>query len=229
MSSLIRIVIVDDHPLLREGVANTLKKRPDLKVVEQGGSAEEAVAIAARVVPDVLLMDVDMPGDAFSAVRTISSQLPEVKIIMLTVSESESDAYSALESGAKGYVLKGVSGPNLVKAIRSVVMGEIYISPELERRLLSNFRRRSEECVSVRLTYREEQVIREVSNGLTNKEVAGRLAISEKTVKHYMTCVMQKLNARNRVEAVAALRRYSEREFFGRASSGAPIKLNSDF
>ena len=114
MSSLIRIVIVDDHPLLREGVANTLKKRPDLKVVEQGGSAEEAIAIAARVVPDVLLMDVDMPGDTFYAVRTISGQLPEVKIIMLTVSESESDAYSALEAGAKGYVLKGVSGADLV-------------------------------------------------------------------------------------------------------------------
>ncbi|MNM91208.1 Oxygen regulatory protein NreC [compost metagenome] len=99
-------------------------------------------------------------------------------------------------------------------------MGEIYISPELEMRLLSNFRRRGEECVSVRLTFREEQVIREVSNGLTNKEVAGKLALSEKTVKHYMTCVMQKLNARNRVEAVAALRRYWEREGAGRIRLG---------
>lgn len=220
MSSLIRIVIVDDHPLLREGVANTLRKRPDLKVVEQGGSAEEAKAIAARVVPDVLLMDVDMPGDTFAAVRTIADQLPEVKILMLTVSESVEDAYSALEAGAKGYVLKGISGPDLVKAIRSVAAGDIYITPEFEKKLLSNFRKREAEGKIIQLTFREEQVIREVSNGLTNKEVAGKLAISEKTVKHYMTCVMQKFNARNRVEAVAALRRYCERESIGRMRLG---------
>lgn len=220
MSSFIRIVIVDDHPLLREGVANTLRKRPDLKVVEQGGSAEEAKAIAARVVPDVLLMDVDMPGDTFAAVRAIADQLPEVKILMLTVSESEADAYSALEAGAKGYVLKGISGPDLVKAIRSVAAGDIYITPEFEKRLLSNFRKREAEGKGIKLTFREEQVIREVSNGLTNKEVAGKLAISEKTVKHYMTCVMQKFNARNRVEAVAALRRYCERESIGRMGLG---------
>ncbi len=220
MSSLIRIVIVDDHPLLREGVANTLRKRPDLKVVEQGGSAEEAKAIAARVVPDVLLMDVDMPGDTFAAVRAIADLLPEVKILMLTVSESVEDAYSALEAGAKGYVLKGISGPDLVKAIRSVAAGDIYITPEFEKKLLSNFRKREAEGKIIQLTFREEQVIREVSNGLTNKEVAGKLAISEKTVKHYMTCVMQKFNARNRVEAVAALRRYCERESIGRMRLG---------
>lgn len=216
MCSFIRIVIVDDHPLLREGVANTLRKRPDLKVMEQGGNAEEAKVLAASFVPDVLLMDVDMPGDTLSAVRTIADQFPEVKILMLTVSESEADAFSALEAGAKGYVLKGISGPDLVKAIRCVAAGEIYITPEFEKRLLSNFRRREAEGKSAKLTFREEQVIREVSNGLTNKEVAGKLAISEKTVKHYMTCVMQKLNARNRVEAVAALRRYCERESIGR-------------
>lgn len=220
MSSFIRIVIVDDHPLLREGVANTLRKRPDLKVVEQGGSAEEAKAIASRVVPDVLLMDVDMPGDTFAAVRAIADQLPEVKILMLTVSESVEDAYSALEAGAKGYVLKGISGPDLVKAIRSVAAGDIYITPEFEKKLLSNFRKREAEGKIIQLTFREEQVIREVSNGLTNKEVAGKLAISEKTVKHYMTCVMQKFNARNRVEAVAALRRYCERESIGRMRLG---------
>jgi len=221
MNPIIRIGIVDDHPLLREGVANTLRKRADLKVVEQGGSAEEAKDIAARLVPNVLLMDVNMPGDSFSAVRAIAAQFPEVKVIMLTVSESEEDAYSALDAGAKGYVLKGISGPDLVQAIRDVAKGGIYITPTLERRLLSNFRKREVERAPVRLTHREEQVIREVSNGLTNKEVAGKLDLSEKTVKHYMTCVMQKLNARNRVEAVAALRRYWERESGGRMGLGA--------
>lgn len=219
----IRIGVVDDHPLLREGVVNTLRKRADLKVVEQGGSADEAQSIAERLAPDVLLMDVNMPGDTFAAVRAIASRLPAVKIIMLTVSESEEDACCALEAGAKGYLLKGISGPDLVQAIRIVAMGAIYISPALEKKLLQNFGRQEVDKKGVRLTYREEQVIREVSNGLTNKEVAWRLAISEKTVKHYMTCVMQKLNARNRVEAVAALRRYWERESMGRMIFGASL------
>lgn len=208
MDSVIRIGIVDDHPLLREGVANTLRRKSDLKVVDQGGSAEEAQAIAVRHVPDVLLMDLNMPGDTLAAVRSISARLPQVKVLMLTVSESAEDAFAALEAGGRGYVLKGVSGPDLIQAIRCVARGDIYITPELERKLLSNVRSRELEARKIALTHREEQVIREVSKGLTNKEVANRLAISEKTVKHYMTCVMQKFKARNRVEAVSALRDY---------------------
>lgn len=212
---IIRIGIIDDHPLLREGVANTLRKRSDFKIVEQGSNADDARSIAARLLPDVLLMDVNMPGDPFAAVHDISCRQPEVKVLMLTVSESEEDAYCALEAGARGYLLKGISGPELVNAIRDVARGNIHITPEFERKLLSNFKRREHELRKIDLTHREEQVIREVSRGLTNKEVADRLSISEKTVKYYMTCVMQKLNARNRVEAVAALRRYWERETHG--------------
>lgn len=205
MDSIIRIGIVDDHPLLREGVANTLKRRPDLKVVEQGASAEDALAIAVRLLPDILLMDVNMPGDSIAVLHSISQQAPEVKVVMLTVSESTEDAYAALGAGAKGYVLKGVSGPDLVQAIRTVAQGRIYITPELESRLLSNFKKHETEARHFELTHREEQVFREVAKGLTNKEVARRLEISEKTVKHYMTCVMRKLNVRNRVEAVTTL------------------------
>lgn len=216
MNSIIRIGIVDDHPLLREGVANTLRKRTDLQVVEQGNSAEDAKEIALRMMPDVMLMDVNMPGDVFATVRFISNQVPDVKVLMLTVSESEEDAYSALEAGARGYVLKGVSGPDLVQAIRNVAKGETYITPEFANKLLSNFKKHEAEVRKIDLTHREEQIIREVSKGLTNKEVATKLLISEKTVKYYMTCVMQKLHARNRVEAVTALRRYWESETMGR-------------
>ncbi|SDH63437.1 response regulator [Pseudomonas panipatensis] len=216
MDSVIRIGIVDDHPLLREGVANALRKRADFKVLEQGANADEAKSIAMRLQPDVLLMDVNMPGDPFSAVRFIATEHPQVKVLMLTVSESEEDAYCALEAGARGYLLKGISGPDLVTAIRNVARGDIHITPEFERKLLSNFKRREIEIKKIDLTHREEQVIREVSKGLTNKEVAEKLAISEKTVKYYMTCVMQKLHARNRVEAVTALRRYWESENLGR-------------
>ncbi|UVL38466.1 response regulator transcription factor [Pseudomonas sp. B21-040] len=216
MSPSIRIGIADDHPLLREGVANTLKRRADLQVVEQGANAEEARDIAVRVRPDVMLMDVNMPGDVFAAVRFIATELPEVKVLMLTVSESEDDAFSALEAGARGYVLKGVSGPELVLAIRSVAKGESYITPEFANKLLNNIKKHKAENQTFDLTPREEEVICEVSKGLTNREVASKLSISEKTVKHHMGCVMQKLHARNRVEAVTALRHYRAHEAVGR-------------
>jgi DNA-binding NarL/FixJ family response regulator len=221
MNPSIRIGIVDDHPLLREGVANTLKKRTDLEVVEQGANAQDARDIALRVRPDVMLMDVNMPGDVFAAVRFISTELADVKVLMLTVSEAEDDAFLALESGARGYVLKGVSGPDLVQAIRSVARGESYITPAFAEKLLNNIKKHEAETRKFDLTHREEEVIREVSKGLTNREVAARLLISEKTVKHHMGCVMQKLNARNRVEAVTALRHYREREAIGRLDIGA--------
>lgn len=152
----------------------------------------------------------------FGAVRFISTHVPDVKVLMLTVSEAEDDAYSALEAGARGYVLKGVSGPDLVQAIRSIAKGETFITPEFANRLLSNLKKHEVDIHKTDLTHREEQIIREVSKGLTNKEVASKLLISEKTVKYYMTCVMQKLHARNRVEAVAALRHYWRREAIGR-------------
>ncbi len=222
MSDKIKVGIVDDHPLLRQGVAATLSRVEDFEVVEQGGCADEAREISARCQPDVLLMDVNMPGDTFAAVRAISKAQPKVKVLMLTVSESEDDAYSALEGGAQGYVLKGVSGPELIQAIRTVAKGETFITPVLATRLLSNFRKHQTEQRGVDLTHREEQIIREVSNGLTNREVAAKLGLSEKTVKYYMTNVMQKLHARNRVEAVAAVRRYWESHKTWTVGIGAP-------
>lgn len=222
MSDKIKVGIVDDHPLLRQGVAATLSRVEDFEVVEQGGCADEAREISARCQPDVLLMDVNMPGDTFAAVRAISKAQPKVKVLMLTVSESEDDAYSALEGGAQGYVLKGVSGPELIQAIRTVAKGETFITPVLATRLLSNFRKHQTEQRGVDLTHREEQIIREVANGLTNREVAAKLGLSEKTVKYYMTNVMQKLHARNRVEAVAAVRRYWESHKTWTVGIGAP-------
>ncbi|AYF85819.1 MULTISPECIES: response regulator transcription factor [unclassified Pseudomonas] len=208
MEARIRIGIVDDHPLLRQGVASALKRIGDFQVVEQGGCSEDALDIALRLQPDVLLMDVNMPGDCFAAVRRITAEANGVRVLMLTVSESEDDAYAALEAGAQGYVLKGVSGPELVQAIRTVAGGGSFITPAFASRLLGRMRRRQDvERHRIELTHREEQIIREVANGLTNREVADRLNLSEKTVKYYMTNVMQKLHARNRVEAVTALRR----------------------
>lgn len=212
MDSRIRIGIVDDHPLLRDGVAMALQKIDDFEVVGQGESADDAVEIAASLTPDLLLMDVNMPGDSFVAARAITAASPGVKIMMLTVSESIEDAYSAFEAGAQGYALKGISGRELVAAIRSVVDGETFITAKLASKLLGNIRKQASDKQKVELSYREEQVIREVAKGLTNREVALKLDLSEKTVKYYMTNVMYKLHARNRTEAVVAVRRHWERE-----------------
>jgi DNA-binding NarL/FixJ family response regulator len=212
MSAMIEIGVVDDHPLLRDGVTMALKKIADFQVVAQGESAAEAVEIARRFAPNVLLMDVNMPGDSFAAVRAISASAPTVRILMLTVSESIEDAYCALDAGAQGYALKGISGRELVKAIRAVAAGEAFITPKLASKVLSNFRKHAGDQQKVELTHREEQVIRAVSTGLTNREVAQKLELSEKTIKYYMTNVMYKLHVRNRTEAVVAVRRHWESE-----------------
>jgi DNA-binding NarL/FixJ family response regulator len=194
---------------LRQGVAAALRRVAEFEVVEQGSSADEAKTIASKHTPDVMLMDVNMPGDTFAAVRAIIADTPTVKVLMLTVSESEDDAYAALEAGAKGYLLKGISGPELAHAIKSVALGETFITPGFASKLISNLKKQSDDEKGIaELTHREEQIIREVANGLTNREVAEKLSLSEKTVKHYMTSVMQKLHVRNRVEAVTAIQHH---------------------
>lgn len=206
MADRIRIAVVDDHPLLREGVASTLRADPSIDVVAVGGSGADAVRIAAEHLPDVMLLDISMPGGGIEAARALADSFPSIKTIMLTVSEREDDVTAAMEAGAHGYILKGVTGADLVGTVYAVSRGETYITPQLAARLLHQMKRKSVEKAAqrpeVELTHREEQILNEVSAGLTNKEIARKLTLSEKTVKHYMTSVLQKLQARNRVEAV---------------------------
>ena len=206
VSDRIRIAVIDDHPLLREGVASTLKADASLDVVAVGASGADAVRVAAEHLPDVMLLDISMPGGGIEAARAIAASFPTIKTIMLTVSEREEDVTAAMEAGAHGYVLKGVNGPDLIGTVRAVSRGETYITPQFAARLLHKMQRRNVEKANqrpeVELTHREEQILNEVSAGLTNKEIARKLTLSEKTVKHYMTSVLQKLQARNRVEAV---------------------------
>ena len=207
MSDRIRIAVVDDHPLLRDGVVATLGQAQDLEVVALGASGPDAIRIASDVRPDLILLDVSMPGDGLDAARAIAEASPAVKIIMLTVSEREDDVLAAMEAGAHGYVLKGVTGADLIATVRAVSRGETYITPQFAARLLRMRRGAVEKPAKqseVDLTLREGQILEEVTAGLTNKEIARKLTLSEKTVKHYMTSVLQKLRARNRVEAVIA-------------------------
>jgi two-component system, NarL family, nitrate/nitrite response regulator NarL len=217
MTGHIRIGVVDDHPLLREGVANTLKAAA-MDVVGVGASASDAARLAGEHEPDVMLLDISMPGGGVEAARAIAQSHPKIKTIMLTVSEREDDVIAAMEAGARAYVLKGICGPELLATIRAVSRGETYITPQIAARVLAKMQRRTNTTSPARargfeteLTIREEQIMNEVAQGLTNKEIALKFSLSEKTVKHYMTSVLQKLQVRNRVEAVIAHQKQGQR------------------
>jgi two-component system nitrate/nitrite response regulator NarL len=210
MPDRIRIVLVDDHPLFREGVAITLASEPDFDVVGQGVSAEDAVQLAMDFLPDIALLDISMPGGGIEAARQIAVSCPVVKIVMLTVSEHDDNVVQALQAGARGYILKGVGGADLVNIVRAVDQGESYVSPDLAARLLTRVQSEDTDDAPsdplADLTAREEQILKLVSRGLSNKEVGRDLDLREKTVKHYMTNILQKLQVRNRVEAALVAR-----------------------
>ena len=200
----ISLVVIDDHPLLREGVVTTLGSQPDMDVLAEGGSADEALALAREHLPDVILLDVSMPGGGIRAASDISRACPIVKMVMLTVSEDEEDVLNAFKAGASGYVLKGVAGRELADIVRSVFAGQNYITPVLAASLLQDADRRAERAAHdplESLTQREREILQELSKGASNKAIASALNLSEKTVKHHMTNILQKLQVRNRVEA----------------------------
>ena len=214
MADTIRIAVVDDHPMLREGVVRTLLDEGDFEVVGEGSSGADAVEIAKQSLPDVMLLDVNMPGSGHTAIEQIALLCPAVKIVMLTVEENYDSVTSALRLGARGYVLKGVGGSELVSIVRTVHEGGSYISPSLAAKLLSDLNRRGTRGVPEdprdALTAREEQILRLIGEGLSNKEIGRRLDIKEKTVKHYVTNILQKLQLRNRVEAAVLLQKQAK-------------------
>jgi DNA-binding NarL/FixJ family response regulator len=206
MKNNIRIVIVDDHPLFREGVALTLATDPSIEIIAEGQNSEDATRLAEEHLPDVMLLDISMPGGGIKAAEAISLSCPVVKIGMLTVSEREDDVMKSLNAGASGYILKGVGGKELIDIVKRLSLGESYITPQLAARMLTEIKPKQtaeskSQDVFSGLTAREEQILESISRGLSNKEIGGELNITEKTVKHYVTNVLQKLQVRNRVEA----------------------------
>jgi DNA-binding NarL/FixJ family response regulator len=214
MNEKLQIAIIDDHPLFREGVAQTLARQPDIEVVAEGGSAEDAIAIAGTRLPDVMLLDVSMPGGGVNAARQIAAAYPVVKIVMLTVSQDEEDITAALRAGARAYVLKGVAARELVDILRHVARGDVYVTPSLAAGLLYEMTNapasRAQSSPLDELTDRERQILERVAVGDSNKEIGERLNLTEKTVKHHVSNILQKLQVRNRVEA-ALLARTGER------------------
>ena len=209
-----RILLADAPPLFREGVALSLGAEPDFEIVAQAGSGEEAVELAQRLRPDMALLDVEMAGmGGVAAAGKISASIPMIRIMMLTVSENRENLLAALKAGAHGYVLKGVSAGELRAITRSVAGGEAYVSPALAADMLTELSRPQSADPLSELTAREAKILKLLSQGLTNKEIGDAMYLAEKTVKHYMTNILQKLHVRSRTEAalIAMQRGISER------------------
>ena len=207
----IRLVLADDHPIYREGVARILGMA-GLEVVAQAQDGEAAAESCERLVPDLVLLDISMPkGGGIGALRRIMQMEKPPRVAMLTASEDEGQVMQALKLGAAGYILKGVGASELVDLVRDLAAGRPYVSPGLAGRLLVAMRGNPAGAVApdplADLSRREEDILNFVAQGLSNKEVGAKLDIQEKTVKHYMTSILQKLHVRNRVEAAMLARR----------------------
>lgn len=213
MSGRIRVLIADDQPVFRAGVSHVLKASGSFEIVGEAAGAAQTVQLVQKLVPDLVLLDVALQGCGITAAREVRRIAPTVKLVFLTASESEESVNTALEAGAIGYILKSISTVELARVLQSISQGESYVTPGLAARLLTQLRARPkqrERNVLSDLTSREEQILAQVALGLTNKEIARSLSLSEKTVKHYMTNVLNKLQVRNRVEAVIQMRNNSQ-------------------
>ncbi len=203
----VRVLIADDQPLFRRGLWVVLGTDDRIEVVAEAENGEEAIARAVELVPDVILMDVRMPRvNGIEAARVISQQVPTTKIIMLTVSDEEDDLYEAIKAGATGYLLKEISIEEVADAVRAVMTGQSLISPSMASKLLTEFaslsRQAQQKPIAPRLTDRELEVLKLVAQGLSNKDLAELLFISENTVKNHVRNILEKLHLHSRMEAV---------------------------
>lgn len=203
MSDLISIIVVDDHPLFREGVVTTLVESGKFDVVAQAGNKEDAIIQAEKHLPDLMLLDVSMPGGGIETAHEIADRVPIIKVIMLTVSEQEHDVQAALKAQARGYILKGVASDDLINILQDISRGNSYISPNLAVNLLMRSTEDAHKDTpdDFDLNDRERQILEKLAVGMSNREIADDIHLSEKTVKHYMTNIMHKLHVSNRVQA----------------------------
>jgi DNA-binding NarL/FixJ family response regulator len=202
----ISILLVDDHSLFREGLASLLRARPNLQVAGTASSGEEALLLAREVLPDLVLMDVRMPGiNGIETTRRLKVEMPTVRVVMLTMSEDAQDLFQALKNGAQGYLLKNTKPDALYRFIEGVMEGEAPISGLMAAKMLSEFRPPEDPAPDDRgcekLTERERDVLQRVANGMTNREIAHTLSISENTVKKHLRNILAKLHLQNRVQA----------------------------
>jgi|SRR3990172_3983034 len=205
--SPIRVLIADDHTLFRRGLVSLLNETKEFAVVGEANDGPESVRLTTRLRPDVLLMDVHMPGGGgVEAVQQLREVAPAVPVIMLTVSESDEDLLGAIRAGARGYFLKNAETEELYDGIRRAAAGEAVLDPALVERLFQHVARSGSPGADTPLSFRETEILRLVAEGFTNREVAARLSVSENTVKTHLARIFEKLGTTSRSEAAALAR-----------------------
>jgi len=219
MKQIIKVAVADDHPLLLAGVAGLFTNNERYEVVGQAVCSDTSMALVKDVAPDVIVMDLSMPGDVFRTIAEIVATAPDTKVVVFTAYCSVESALKALDAGATGFVLKGSPPSELLEAIDMVLAGQMFVTRQYASQVMNGLRDRARRQVldeATKLNVRETQIIGHLMQARTNREIAAQLHISEKTVKHYMTGLMLKLKARNRVEVVIAARRSQEAESVSR-------------
>ncbi len=203
----LRLLVVDDHEVVRQGLVALLDRREEFQVVAEAGTMAEAIAAARRFQPDLVVMDVRLPdGSGVEACREIRSERPETKVVMLTSYPDEEAVLSAIIAGASGYLLKQIRGRDLVAALQSVARGDSLLDPGVTERVLERVRRAAtggEQDELSQLTAQERKILLLVAEGKTNKEIAGEVFLSDKTVKNYVSSILSKLNLERRAQAAA--------------------------
>lgn len=209
-----KIVIVDDHNLFREGLATIIEQEADIEVVGLAGTVHEAVEVVRSLKPDLVLMDFSLPdGNGADATRQILQENPACKVVFMTMSERDEDLFAAIRSGAVGYLLKNMSPAKLVAALRSVQRGESALSRSMTLKLMKEFSRTKDsdpagDPTLGKLTVREKEILIELANGKSNLEIANRLFIAENTVKYHVHSILEKLNLLDRKEAAKFAREH---------------------
>ena len=202
---MIRVLLADDHALFRQGLRSLLEAEGDIRVIGEAKDGREALRAALETNPDVILMDIQMPGlDGAEATKEILKEKPDAKVVMLTMYRQDAYVFEAVKAGARGYLLKDVSADELIDAVRRVAAGEVLLDAELAEQIIQDFRAKEAEIPKSRradLTDREVQILRLLAQGATNQEIADELGISEKTVRNRLSEIFAKLHLNNRTQA----------------------------
>jgi DNA-binding NarL/FixJ family response regulator len=203
----LRLLVVDDHEVVRQGLVAMLARRPNFQVVAEASTAAESVELARRFQPDLVIMDVRLPdGSGIEACREIRAELPSIRVVMLTSYPDEEAVFSAIIAGASGYLLKQVRGRDLVAALEAVGRGESLLDPAVTEKVLERVRRVATSGATdelAQLTSQEQRILLLVAEGQTNKEIAAEVFLSDKTVKNYVSSILSKLNLQRRAQAAA--------------------------
>jgi two-component system response regulator DevR len=211
MTERLKVMLVDDHEIVRQGLRALLEAEGDIEIVAEAASGGAAISLAGAVNPDVVVMDVRMPGGSgVEACRAIRDERPDAQVIMLTSFSDDEALFSSIMAGAAGFVLKQIRGRDLIDAIRTVAAGKSLLDPNVTKRVLERLRKAKiddRDPKLARLSAQEERILDMIGEGLTNREIAGRIHLSDKTVKNYVSAILQKLEVARRAEAASYVAR----------------------